>query len=87
MGWTGFIVKMKDSKMFNFGTSFLFQYFEMPEGYKQSDIAEIINHSYILNSGEIKSYRDSNISNQFEEMKSIRIYRERPYFECYLDNL
>ena len=86
MGWTGFIVKMNDSKLFNFGTSFLFHYFQMPEGYEQSDINEIINHSYVLNSGEIRSYRDSN-KDEMEELKTIKIYREKPYFECYVDSL
>lgn len=86
MGWTGFIVKMNDGKLFSFGTSYLFHFFQLPEGYDQTDILDIVNHSYVLTSGEIKSYRDSN-EDQMKELKSIKIFRERPYFECYLDNL
>lgn len=32
MGWTGFVAKMKDGKQFSFGTSFLFDFFDMPKG-------------------------------------------------------
>jgi len=46
MGWTGFVMKMKDGKHFSFGTSFHFEFFDMPENYTPSDIVEVINHSY-----------------------------------------
>jgi hypothetical protein len=42
MAWTGFIANMKDGKQFAFGTSFLFDFFDMPKGYSPNDIAEII---------------------------------------------
>lgn len=31
MGWTGFAAKMKDGKHFGFGTSFHWEFFQMPE--------------------------------------------------------
>jgi hypothetical protein len=84
MGWTGFIAKMKDGNKFAFGTSFLFDFFDLPKGYGPTDIVEIINHSYLDKEGNLKSYHDPKV---YEEFDRSLVYRERPYFECYLDNL
>lgn len=84
MGWTGFVAKMKDGKQFSFGTSFLFDFFDMPKGYSPNDIIEIINHSYLDKNGNLKSYHVPEVYKEFD--KSL-VYRERPYFECYLDDL
>lgn len=84
MGWTGFVAKMNDGKQFAFGTSFLFAFFDMPEGYSVDDITEIINHSYLDKDGNLKSYHAPEV---YEEFERDMVFRERPYFECYLDNL
>jgi hypothetical protein len=84
MGWTGFVAKMKDGKQFSFGTSFLFDFFDMPKGYSPNDIIEIINHSYLDKDGNLKSYHVPEVYKKFD--KSL-VHREKPYFECYLDNL
>jgi hypothetical protein len=86
MGWTGFAAKMKDGKIFGFGTSFTFEFFSMPEGYAVEDIVEIINHSYVLTTGELRSHRQGPLTRP-EEYKEVVVYRERPYFDCYIDNL
>lgn len=84
MGWTGFVAKMNDGKEFAFGTPFLFEFFDMPQGYCSNDISEIINHSYLDKDGNLKSYQAPEI---YEEFDRNLIYRERPYFECFIDNL
>ena len=86
MGWTGFAAKMKDGKYFGFGTTFSFKFFQMPDGYSVEDIEEIINHSYVLENGELRSHREGN-QTLTDEWKNAVIYRERPFFECYVDNL
>ena len=86
MGWTGFAAKMKDGKHFGFGTSFSFEFFSMPNGYTVDDITEIINHSYVLDTGEIRSHRQGPLTRP-EEYKTAVVYREKPYFDCYFDNL
>lgn len=86
MGWTGFAAKMKDGKFFGFGTSFNCEFFQMPEGYSTEDIEEIINHSYVLKSGELRSHREGHLTRP-EEYKDAIVYRERPFFECFIDNL
>jgi hypothetical protein len=86
MGWTGFAAKMKDGKYVGFGTSFLTEFFQMPDNYSTDDIAEIINHSYVLKNGEIRSHKETNMTFT-DNYKDAVVYRERPYFICYIDNL
>jgi len=86
MGWTGFAAKMKDGKYFGFGTTFLWEFFQMPDGYSVEDIEEIINHSYVLKTGELRSHKVPFLETPSDYEKAV-IYRERPFFECFLDNL
>lgn len=86
MGWTGFAGKMKDGKYFGFGTTFHSEFFQMPDGYSAGDIEEIINHSYVLKNGELRSHREEPQTRP-EEYKDAVVYRERPFFECYIENL
>jgi hypothetical protein len=86
MGWTGFVAKMKDGKHFGFGTTFLWQFFQMPNDYSTDDIEEIINHSYVLKNGELRSHHEG-FQTKPDEYKDAVVYRERPFFECYIDNL
>jgi len=41
MGWTEFVVEMYDGKRFPYGTAFLVEFFELPDGYRIKDIKEI----------------------------------------------
>jgi hypothetical protein len=86
MGWTGFVGKMKDGKHFGFGTAFHWEFFQMPDGYIGDDIEEIINHSYVLKNGELRSHREGPQTRP-EEFNDAVVYRERPFFECYIDNI
>ena len=86
MSWTGFSAKMKDGKYFGFGTTFLFEFFQMPEHYSGNDINEIINHSYVLKTGEICSHAVPFADFPKNYCDAV-VYRERPFFECYIDNL
>jgi hypothetical protein len=85
MGWTAFVARMKDGNCFNFGTSFSFEFFEIPKNYTVQDIIEIINHSYVLKTGEIRSYHAE--CDKAKKADYDTVYRERPFFECYLDGL
>lgn len=86
MGWTGFVAKMKDGKCFGFGTTFLFEFFQMPKGYLPENIEEIINHSYISKLGDVCDHKTPFIEYPINYDDDI-IYRERPYFECFIDDL
>lgn len=86
MGWTGFAVKMKDGKYFGFGTTFLFEFFQMPDGYAVEDIERVINHSYVLTTGDLRSHKAPFFTRP-DDYKDAIVYRERPFFECYIDGL
>lgn len=47
MSWTQFAAVMKDGEEFGFGTTFLTEFFDMPEGYGGDDIVEIISHKHV----------------------------------------
>lgn len=78
MGWTGFAAKMKDGKYFGFGTTFHWEFFQMPDGYSVGDIAEIINHSYVLKTGELRSHKVPFFEHP-DDYKDAIIHRERPF--------
>ncbi len=82
MSWTGFVLKMKDGKCFNFGTSFSFSFFELPSGYDFSDVEEVINHSYADENG-IQEYRKHKLT----DFQDIKIYHAMDFFNCYVENL
>lgn len=80
MSWTAFVVEMKDGTMHSFGTSFCFEFFDLPEGYSYQDIARI--HSGMTYSPQ-QGLREFSL----DSLQSGRIYREKPFFTCYLDQL
>ena len=86
MSWTGFVLKMKDGKCFNYGTSFATDFFELPDEYEFSDIAEVVNHSYVDKDGEIHDWRKT-WKSAFEKSDSLNIFRELNYFECYVNGI
>jgi len=80
MSWTAFVVEMKDGTMHSYGTSFCFEFFDMPTGYSYTDIARI--HSGMLYSQEYGLQAFS-----MDLQKEIQPYREKPFFTCYLKQL
>jgi hypothetical protein len=78
MGWTAFTAKMSDGKTFGFGTSFNFEFFDLPEGYTFSDIVEIHSGKIVDVSGTEQDFRHD---------PEVHYYRERPFFNCYSDLL
>ena len=86
MSWTAFVAKFKDGRHLSFGTTWNWEFFDLPDDFKAEDIVEIINHSYLLKTGEIVGHRSSfdRVKRQ-DEME--KIYRDRQFFECYVDNL
>jgi hypothetical protein len=54
MSWTQFTAVMRDGAEFSFGTSFLMEFFDMPDGYSGDDIASIHPHR----AGSGRTYRE-----------------------------
>ena len=71
---------MKDGTMYSFGTTFCFEFFELPEGYSYNDIARI-------HSGMVYSRGQGLVEFSMNPLKDVHIYREKPFFTCYLDQL
>ena len=86
MSWTGFGARMTDGKEFAFGTTFLFEFFQMPDGYTANDVDKILNHRYMSTSGELKEHKVPFLEwpDDYDEKE---IYRERPFFKCYIEGI
>jgi hypothetical protein len=80
MSWTAFVVEMSDGTMHSYGTSFCFEFFDLPEGYSYADIARI-------HSGMVYSQERGLESFSVDSLREIQPYREKPFFTCYLKEL
>lgn len=83
MGWTGWVFKMTDGKRFSYGTSYGFEFFNLPESYSFADVSEVINHSFVDASGELRSLENG----WPDDYDPATIFRERVYFSCAVDGI
>ncbi len=83
MSWTGFVLEMDDGCMFSFGSTFLFAFFDLPDSYTFKNVTKVHNHSYVSDEGNLVTIGDR--GDFHKEYNPKKIYRERPYFECYID--
>lgn len=86
MSWTAFVAKFKDGRHLSFGTTWNWEFFDLPDDFNAEDIVEIINHSYLLKTGEIVGHRSS-FDRVTRKNEMEKIYSDRQFFECYVDNL
>ncbi len=86
MSWTAFVIKFKNGQKASFGTSWNWEFFSKPDGVDFDDIEEIINDAYLDKNREIISHKSIQNYNQMRDLLD-KIYREKPFFKCYLDNL
>ncbi len=80
MGWTAFVTEMKDGTMYSYGTSYNFEFFDLPDGYSYLDIAKIHSGFVYSKIGGMEKF-------SMEALKKIQPYRERPFFTCYMKAL
>jgi len=80
MGWTAFVAEMKDGSMHSYGTSFNFEFFDLPNRYLHSDIVKIHSGMIYSKVGRLEKF-------SVEALKEIQPYREKPFFSCYLETL
>lgn len=85
MSWTAFVAKFKDGRVLGFGTTWNTEFFDLPTDYQVETIVEIINHAYLLKSGEIALHRSFDRITRKDEIAEI--YGSKPFFECFIDNL
>lgn len=85
MAWTGWVFEMRDGKLFAYGSSFLMEFFDLPEGYDFSDVAKVHNHSFLSPDGELVSLeRGGRLPPDYSPDK---LFRERVFFTCYIEGL
>jgi hypothetical protein len=87
MSWTGWVFEMTDGRLFSYGSTFSFEFFQMPEGYGFSDVRAVHNHSYVSATGEISPLprgMPGGIPNDYDK---VTIFRDRPYFVCNIDGI
>jgi hypothetical protein len=80
MGWTAFVVEMKDGTMCSYGTQFSDEFFDIPQGYRHSDIRGI-------HSGMAYSKLKGLVNARMLPLEETRPYREKPFRTCYLKGL
>jgi hypothetical protein len=85
MGWTGWVFEMDDGKLFAYGSPFSKEFFDLPSGYQFEDVQIVHNHSYLNSAGEIRSLRRGGLPP--EDYDPNAVYREKVYFECYVEGL
>ncbi|GGG57243.1 hypothetical protein [Epilithonimonas arachidiradicis] len=86
MSWTAFVIKFKNGQKASFGTSWNWEFFSKPDGFDFDDIEEIISGAYLDKNGEIIFHKSIQNYNEMKDLLDVT-YREKPFFECYLDNL
>jgi hypothetical protein len=85
MGWTGWVFEMKDGSRFAYGSSFLMEFFDVPEGQGFDDVAKVHNHSFLSPNGKLVSLEQgSRLPSNYSPEK---IFRERIFFTCYIEGL
>lgn len=85
MSWTAFVLEFKDGRKLSFGTTWNNEFFDLPNDFDFNNISKIYSGYYLTKGDELiphKSLKD------FQELEKYqKIYRERQFFECYIDNL
>jgi hypothetical protein len=80
MGWTAFVAEMKDGTMYSYGTSFNFEFFDLPVGHSHSDIVKIYSGMVYSKAARLEPF-------SMRAFQEIQPHREKPFFTCYLQTL
>ena len=80
MGWTSFVAEMHDGSYVSLGTTFSHEFFDLPSGYTHKDIKTI--HSGVVYGAGVGLKPFAH-----ELLSTSKIYREKPYFTCYVEGL
>jgi len=84
MAWTGWVFRMKDGRLFSYGTTFSMEFFQLPDGYDFSDVEEVINHSFVNDDGAVTTLRGGISTASYRRSA---IFRERAFFSCAVDGV
>lgn len=85
MGWTGWVFRMKDGRLFSYGSSFRMEFFELPDGYDFSNVRDVINHAFVESTGSVSSLERGSLLPPNYRRESV--LRERVFFTCAVDGI
>jgi len=85
MGWTGWVCEMKDGKLFQYGSSFYMEFFQLPEGYTFDDVVKVHNHSFLSKDGALASLQRGGMLPA--DYIRDNLFRERIFFTCHIDGI
>jgi hypothetical protein len=83
MAWTGWVFRMRDGRVFSYGTPFRAEFLQLPDGYEFNDVVEVINHSFVDSSGAVVALAEGASPPANYDLKTV--LRERPFFICAVD--
>jgi hypothetical protein len=83
MAWTGWVFRMRDGRVFSYGTPFRAEFLQLPDGYEFNDVVEVINHSFVDSSGAVVALAEGASPPANYDRKTV--LRERPFFICAVD--
>ena len=76
---------MNDGRLFSYGTTFLMEFFQLPDGYSFSDVNEVINHTFVDSKGALATLSRGAMLPEAYRVDSI--FRERIFFSCAVDGI
>ncbi len=86
MSWTAFVAEFNDGRKLSFGTTWNWEFFDIPDNYAFENVSNIVSGCYISKDNENIPHKSlSNFQKDLEKLQPI--LREKPFFECYIDNL
>ncbi len=85
MSWTGWVFEMSDGQLFAYGSSYLMEFFHLPNGYTFDDVAHVHNHSYLNPEGKLMPLKWG--GSPPDDYDPSIVYRERVYFRCAIDGI
>jgi hypothetical protein len=81
------VFEMTDGRVFSYGSTFNFEFFQLPEEYAFDNVRAVHNHSYVSAAGKIcplPTGMPSSIPNDYDREA---IFRDWPYFVCNIDGI
>ena len=89
MSWTAFVIEFKNGEKLSFGTSWSFQFFDIPNEFNFENFTNVISGVYLNKDNQIEPHKSilSLIDDKERKERLKFIYREKPFFECFLDEL
>jgi hypothetical protein len=84
MSWTAFVIEFNNGEKLSFGTSWSFQFFDLPIGFDFANFSNVISGVYLTKENKIKHHKS--VLSLIDEKENLKfIYREKPFFECFLE--